>query len=155
MMIIIIDHVNLKMFLLNKNLFEKKMKWWKKLFNLDLIIKYKSKKQNFVNITSRRSDYEIKNIKKYKNKILKFFKNNIVNSINCWIWNWSVCKMLTIHKRCVYQCFEFWFIGDAKEFQKWNWWNIKNNFTNNKTSLKNTTCEDLVKGICTSNKKIL
>ena len=64
--IIIIDHVNLKMFLLNKNLFEKEMKWWKKLFNLNWIIKYKSEKQNSANTTSRRSDYEIKIVNKKK-----------------------------------------------------------------------------------------
>ena len=133
MMTIVIDHVNLKMFLLNKNFLEKKLKWWKKLFDFDLIIKYKSKKQNSINVTSRRSDYEIKNInkkniEKYKNKTFKFFKNSIVNNINCWIRNWFMCKMLTIYKRCVYKCFEFWFIDDAKKFRKWNWWNIKNQF---------------------------
>ena len=54
------------MFLLNKNLFERKTKWWKKLFNFDLIIKYKSEKQNSVNAALWHSDYEIKNINKKK-----------------------------------------------------------------------------------------
>ena len=66
------------MFLLNKNLFEKKMKWWKKLFNLDLIIKYKSKKQNSANAISWHSHYEIKNINEKKIKFSKFSKTTLL-----------------------------------------------------------------------------
>ena len=143
MMTIIINHVNLKMFLLNKNLFEKKMKWWKKLFNFDLIIKYKSEKQNFANAASRRSDYEIKNVKKKK----------ILKNIKIKISNFSKTTLLTVSvvESEIGLCAECWiFINvvftnvlnpDSLVMRRSSESEIdeilSNNFTNNKTSLKN------------------
>ena len=83
---VIIDHVNLKTFLLNKNFFEKKMKWWKKLFDFDLIIKYKSEKQNSVNVTSWRNDYKIKNVNEKK----------ILRNIKIKFSNFSKTALLTV-----------------------------------------------------------
>ena len=132
------------MFLLNKNLFEKKTKWWKKLSDLDLIIKYKSKKQNSVNATSRRSDYEIKNIN--KNKILKNIKIKFLS--------FSKTTLLTVSttESEIDLCAECWqFINieftnvsnpDSLTMRRNSEDEIneilKNNLTNDKTSSKNT-----------------
>ena len=79
-----------------------------------------------------------KNFEKYKNKIFKFFKNNIVNSINCWTRNWSVCRMLKIHRRCVYKYFKSDSLVMRKNSENEIDEILKNNFTNNKTLWKNT-----------------
>ena len=142
-MTIIIDHVNLKTFLLNKNLFEKEIKWWKKLSNLNLIIKYRLKKQNSANATSRRSDYEIKNVNEKK-----ILKNIEIKSSN---FSKITLLIVSITKSEIDLCAKCWqFIdivstsvsdsdplavrrnseGEIDEI-------LRNNLTNNKTSSKN------------------
>ena len=54
----IIDHCNFRNFMITKTLNRKKIKWWKKLSNLDLFIEYRSEAKNPVDDFSRRSDYE-------------------------------------------------------------------------------------------------
>jgi hypothetical protein len=54
----IIDHANFKNFFINKILNRKKVKWWKKLIELDLKIKYRFEKNNFANDSFRKRDYE-------------------------------------------------------------------------------------------------
>ncbi len=63
----IIDHANLKNFFINKVFNRKKVKWWKKLIEFDLRIKYRSEKNNFANDSSRKRDYEDEIAKKNKN----------------------------------------------------------------------------------------
>jgi hypothetical protein len=63
----IIDHANLKNFFINKILNRKKVKWWKKLIELDLKIKYRFEKNNFADDLSRKRDYENEIAKKNKN----------------------------------------------------------------------------------------
>jgi hypothetical protein len=54
----IIDHANFKNFFINKILNRKEVKWWKKLIELDLRIKYRSEKSNFADDSFRKRDYE-------------------------------------------------------------------------------------------------
>jgi hypothetical protein len=63
----IIDHANLKNFFINKTLSRKKVKWWKKLIEFDLRIKYRFKKNNFANNSFHKRDYENEIAKKNKN----------------------------------------------------------------------------------------
>jgi hypothetical protein len=54
----IIDHANFKNFFINKILSRKEVRWWKKLIEFDLKIKYRSEKNNsqtirFVNAITR------------------------------------------------------------------------------------------------------
>jgi hypothetical protein len=62
----IINHVNLKNFFINKTLNRRKARWWKKLAKLDLKIKYRFDKNNFANNSSRKRDYENETAKKTK-----------------------------------------------------------------------------------------
>ena len=143
-MTIVIDHVDLKMFLLNKNLFDRETKWWEKLFDLDLTLKYKSKKQNPADVTSRRSDYEIKNVNEKK----------ILKNIEIKFSNFSKTALLTIStaKPKIDLCAKCWqfinivftsvFNPDPLAMRRSSEGEIdeisRNNFTNNKTLLKNT-----------------
>jgi hypothetical protein len=63
----IIDHANLKNFFINKAFSRKKVKWWKRLIELNLRIKYRSEKNNFADDSSRKRDYEDEIAKKNKN----------------------------------------------------------------------------------------
>ncbi len=54
----IIDHANLKNFFINKTLNRRKVKWWKKLIEFDLRIKYRSEKNNFADDSFRKRDYK-------------------------------------------------------------------------------------------------
>jgi hypothetical protein len=63
----IIDHANLKNFFINKAFNRKKIKWWKKLIELDLKIKYRSEKNNLADDSFRKRDYEDEIAKKDKN----------------------------------------------------------------------------------------
>ncbi len=63
----IIDHANLKNFFINKILSRREIKWWKRLIELDLKIKYRFKKNNFADDSSRKRDYEDEIAKKNKN----------------------------------------------------------------------------------------
>ena len=144
MMTVIIDHANLKMFLLNKNLFEREMKWWKKLSGLDLIIKYKSEKQNPADAALWRSDYEIKNVNEKKIlrnieiKFLNFSKTTLLTvstvefgidlCARCWQFiNVVFTNVLNSDSLAVRRSFE----GEIDEISR-------NNLTNDKTSLKIT-----------------
>jgi hypothetical protein len=64
----IIDHANLKNFFINKALNRKEIKWWKRLIEFDLKIKYRFEKNNFANDSFRKRDYEDEIAKKNKNK---------------------------------------------------------------------------------------
>jgi hypothetical protein len=63
----IIDHANLKNFFINKTFNRREVKWWKKLIELDLRIKYRSRKNNFADDSFRKRDYEDEIAKKNKN----------------------------------------------------------------------------------------
>jgi hypothetical protein len=73
----IIDHANFKNFFINKIFNRKKIKWWKKLIELDLKIKYQSEKNNFANDSFRKRDYE--------NEIAKKDKNNENLNLRKWV----------------------------------------------------------------------
>ena len=141
---VVIDHVNLRMFLLNKNLSGREARWWKKLSGFDLTIKYRSEKQNPADAASRRSDYEIKDVNEKK----------ILGNIEIKFPNFSETALLTVSivesgvDLCA-GCRQFIdivstgvsdpdplavrrsFEGEIDEISK-------NNFTNDKTSLKST-----------------
>ncbi len=85
----IIDHANLKNFFINKVLSRKEIKWWKKLIELDLRIKYRSEKNNFADDSFRKRDYEDEIAKKNKNnenlnlkKWILIESKNTLKSIN-------------------------------------------------------------------------
>ncbi len=61
--LIITDHVNLRTFLITKSLSKRKIRWWKRLSKLDLLIAYRSKKLNSADAFSRRCDYAIDSAK--------------------------------------------------------------------------------------------
>jgi hypothetical protein len=61
--LIITDHVNLRTFFIIKILNKKKIKWWKKFSELDLLIEYRSKRLNSADASSRRNDYAIDSAK--------------------------------------------------------------------------------------------
>jgi hypothetical protein len=61
--LIITDHVNLRTFFIIKILSRKKIKWWKRFSELDLLIKYRSKRLNSANAFNRQSDYAINLVK--------------------------------------------------------------------------------------------
>jgi hypothetical protein len=63
----IIDHVNLKNFFINKTLSRKKVRWWERLAELDLKIKYRFDKNNFADDSFCRRDYENETTKEDKN----------------------------------------------------------------------------------------
>jgi hypothetical protein len=63
----IIDHANFKNFFINKALNRKEVKWWKRLIELDLRIKYRSEKNSFADDSFRKRDYENDVAKKNKN----------------------------------------------------------------------------------------
>jgi murein L,D-transpeptidase YafK len=65
---VIIDYANLKNFFINKNLNRKKFKWWKNLTKLDFKIEYRFDKNNFVDDSFRRRDYENQTAKENKLK---------------------------------------------------------------------------------------
>ncbi len=75
---ILIDHVNFNTFFKNKELNKKKTRWWKKLNNLNLHIKYKLNKQNSANNSFRQFDYE-------SNELI--IVNAITNNVNKLIMN--------------------------------------------------------------------
>jgi hypothetical protein len=85
----IIDYANLKNFFINKAFNRRKVKWWKKLIELDLRIKYRFEKSNFANDSFRKRDYEDEIAKKNKNnenlnlrKWVLIESKNIFKSIN-------------------------------------------------------------------------
>jgi hypothetical protein len=57
--LIITDHVNLRMFFISKILSRREIKWWKKFSEFDLLIEYRLRKLNSADAFSRRSDYAI------------------------------------------------------------------------------------------------
>jgi hypothetical protein len=63
----IIDHANFKNFFINKALNRREVRWWKKLVELDLRIKYRSEKSNLADDSFRKRDYEDEIVKKDKN----------------------------------------------------------------------------------------
>jgi hypothetical protein len=64
---VIIDHANFKNFFINKFFNRKEVKWWKKLIELDLRIKYRFEKNNFADDSFRKRDYKDEIAKKNKN----------------------------------------------------------------------------------------
>jgi hypothetical protein len=73
----IIDHANLKNFFINKTFSRREIRWWKKLIELDLRIKYRSEKSNFADDSFRKRDYE--------DEIAKENKNNENLNLKKWI----------------------------------------------------------------------
>ncbi len=73
----IIDYANFKNFFINKILNRKKVKWWEKLIELNLRIKYRFEKNNFADDSFRKRDYE--------NEIAKKNKNNENLNFKKWI----------------------------------------------------------------------
>jgi hypothetical protein len=65
---VIIDYANLENFFINKNLSRRKIKWWEKLTEFNLKIKYQFDKNNFANDSSKYRDYESQIAKKNKLK---------------------------------------------------------------------------------------
>jgi hypothetical protein len=63
----IIDHTNFKNFFINKTFNRKEVKWWKRLIELDLKIKYRFEKNNLADDSFRKRDYENEIAKKNKN----------------------------------------------------------------------------------------
>jgi hypothetical protein len=85
----IIDHANLKNFFINKALNRREVRWWKKLIELDLRIKYRFEKNNFADDSFRKRDYEDEIAKENKNnenlnlkKWILIESKNILKSIN-------------------------------------------------------------------------
>jgi hypothetical protein len=79
----IIDHANFKNFFINKAFSRKEVKWWKKLIELDLRIKYRFEKNNFADDSFRKRDYEDEIAKKDKNnENLNFRKWILIESKN-------------------------------------------------------------------------
>jgi hypothetical protein len=72
-----INHVNLKNFFINKILSRRKTRWWKKLTEFDLKIKYRFDKSNFANDSFRKRDYE--------NEIANEDKNNENLNFRKWV----------------------------------------------------------------------
>ncbi len=72
-----IDHVNLKNFFINKIFSRRETRWWKKLTEFDLKIKYRFDKNNFANDSFRKRDYE--------NEITNENKNNENLNLRKWI----------------------------------------------------------------------
>jgi hypothetical protein len=73
----IIDHVNLKNFFINKILSDREIRWWKRLTELDLKIEYRFDKSNFANDSFRKRDYE--------NEIANEDKNNENLNLEKWV----------------------------------------------------------------------
>jgi hypothetical protein len=73
----IIDHANFKNFFINKTFNRREVKWWKKLIELDLRIKYRFEKNNFADDSFFRRDYE--------NEIAKENKNTENLNLKKWI----------------------------------------------------------------------
>jgi hypothetical protein len=73
----IIDHVNLKNFFINKLLSRREVRWWKRLTELDLKIKYRFDKNNFANDSFHKRNYE--------NEIANEDKNNENLNFRKWI----------------------------------------------------------------------
>jgi hypothetical protein len=73
----IIDHVNLKNFFINKTLSRREIRWWKRLTELDLKIKYRFDKNNFADDSFRKRNYE--------NEIANEDKNNENLNFEEWI----------------------------------------------------------------------
>jgi hypothetical protein len=63
----IIDHVNLKNFFINKTFSRRKTRWWKRLTELDLKIEYRFDKSNSADDSFRRRDYENETANEDKN----------------------------------------------------------------------------------------
>ncbi len=85
----IIDHVNLKNFFINKTFNRKEIRWWKRLTKLDLKIKYRFDKSNFANDSFRKRNYENETTNEDKNnenlnlkKWVLIENENIFTSIN-------------------------------------------------------------------------
>jgi hypothetical protein len=79
----IIDHANFKNFFINKAFNRRKVKWWERLIELDLKIKYRSEKSNFADDSFRRRDYEDEIAKENKNnENLNFRKWILIESKN-------------------------------------------------------------------------
>ncbi len=72
-----IDHVNIKNFFINKIFNRRKIRWWKKLTKFDLKIKYQFDKNNFANDSFRKQNYE--------NEIANENKNNENLNLKEWI----------------------------------------------------------------------
>jgi hypothetical protein len=62
----IIDHVNFKNFFINKIFNRRETRWWERLTELDLKIKYRFDKNNLANDSFRKRDYENETAKKNK-----------------------------------------------------------------------------------------
>jgi hypothetical protein len=63
----IIDHINLKNFFINKIFNRRETRWWERLTELDLKIKYRFDKNNFANDSFRKRDYENETANEDKN----------------------------------------------------------------------------------------
>jgi hypothetical protein len=62
-----IDHVNLRNFFINKTFSRRETRWWERLTELDLKIKYRFDKSNFANDLFRKRDYENETANENKN----------------------------------------------------------------------------------------
>jgi hypothetical protein len=78
----IIDHVNLKNFFINKIFNRKETRWWDKITKLDLKIKYRFDKNNFADDSFRKQNYE--------NDVANENKNN--ENLNLKNESWSKTK---------------------------------------------------------------
>jgi hypothetical protein len=74
----LINHVNFNTFFKNKELNKKETRWWEKLSDLNLHIKYKSNKQNSADDSFRQLDYESNE---------SIIVNAIANDVNTLIMN--------------------------------------------------------------------
>ena len=120
---IIINYASFRIFIIIKILNRKKIRWWKRLFELNLKIKHKSNKKIFADESSRRRNYKIETHVKNetKNQILKKnfnLKNNVLK-----IRNWILIFANNVLKN------NSKFISNRlkKNFQKFK---NNNNFTN-------------------------
>jgi hypothetical protein len=93
---VMIDHVNLKNFFINKTFSRKETRWWKRLTELDLKIKYRFDKSNFANDSFRKRDYE--------NEIANEDKNNENLNFKEWILieSKSILTSKNEKKKCTY-----------------------------------------------------
>jgi hypothetical protein len=78
--LIIINHVNLRTFFITKILSRRKIIWWKRFSEFDLLIEYHSKKLNSANALNKRNDYAINFVKSEIQCIVK--NSSILNNIS-------------------------------------------------------------------------
>jgi hypothetical protein len=108
---VITNHVNLRTFLIIKNLSRRETRWWERLFDLNLAIEYRSERLNVANALSRRRDYmSVKESEKTQNALTLSIRSE--SSISCIA---SVLNSKESNDKNVISL-NYWMIADASDF---------------------------------------